>query len=346
MKAAYKSNRGKGIEIKDLSIPKISENEVLIKVKVAAICGTDIHLYNWSNWCENVNAKNPMIIGHEFCGEIVKIGSNVNKVKIGDLVAGETHIPCGKCMLCRTGKQHICRNMKILGVHIDGVFAEYVKIPEICAWKLPKDTPFEIGAIYEPFTIAIHGVLKDKIGGYSTVISGCGPIGLFAIGIASICGANPIFAIDINDYRLDIAKKMADNVLALNPLKDDVIKIVKGKTDGYGADVVIELSGSVEATQIGFKSLRKGGRICLIGLHSKEVSLDLVNEVIYKEATIYGITGREMFSNWYTAEKLISSGKINIKAVLTHKFTLDEIEKAITLAQEGKCGKPLIIISK
>jgi len=148
--------------------------------------------------------------------------------------------------------------MKILGVHTDGVFAEYVKIPEICAWKLPKDTLFEIGAIYEPFTIAINCLLKDKIGGYFTVISGCGPIVLFTIGIASICGANPIFAIDINDYRLDIAKKMADNVLTLNPLKDDVIKIVKGKTDGYGADVVIELSVSVEAIQIGFKSLHKG----------------------------------------------------------------------------------------
>ena len=344
MKAAYKSNRSKGIEIKDLPIPKISENEVLVKVKVAAICGTDIHLYNWSNWCENVNAKNPMIIGHDFCGEVVEVDSNVTKVKVGDLIAGETHIPCGKCMLCRTGKQHICQNIKILGVHTDGVFAEYAKLPEICAWKLSKNTSPEIGAIYEPFTIAVHGVLKDKIGGYSIGILGCGPIGLFAIGVASVCGASQVFAVDINDYRLDIAKKMGDNVITLNPLKDNVIEIIQNKTDGYGADVIIELSGSVEATQIGFKSLRKSGTICLIGLHSKKVSLDLVNDVIYKEATVYGITGREMFNSWYLAEKLISS--INVKAVLTHEFALSEIEKAITLAQEGKCGKPLIIISK
>lgn len=344
MKAVYKSNRRKGIEIVELSVPEISKDEVLVKVKAAAICGTDIHLYEWNDWCENVNAKNPMIIGHEFCGEVVEVGSNVTKVKVGDLVAGETHIPCGKCMLCITGNQHICKDMKILGVHINGAFAEYIKIPEICAWKLSPNTPPEIGAIYEPFGIAVHGVLKDKIGGYSIGILGCGPIGLFAIGVASVCGASQVFAVDINDYRLGIAKKMGDNVITLNPLKDDVIKIIQNKTDGYGVDVIIELSGSVEATQIGFKSLRKSGRISLIGLHSKKVSLDLVNDVIYKEATVYGITGREMFNSWYLAEKIINSGKINIKAVLTHEFPLKETEKAILLAKESKCGKPIIKI--
>ena len=344
MKAAYKSNRSKGIEIKDLPIPKISENEVLVKVKVAAICGTDIHLYYWDQWCENVHAKNPMIIGHEFCGEVAKIGQNVHSVKEGDLVAGETHIPCGKCKLCKTGKQHICKDLKILGVHTDGAFANYIKIPDVCAWKLPKDTAPEIGAIYEPFTIAVHGVLKDKISGCATVIFGCGPIGLFAIGIASVSGANPIFAVDTNDYRLDIAKKMGKNIITLNPLRDDITTVIKSETNGYGADVVIELSGSVEATQTAFDVLCKSGRICLIGLHTQKVPLDLVNNVIYKEALIYGITGREMFDNWYTAEKLINSGKINIKVVLTHKFTLEETEKAILTAKNGNCGKPIILI--
>jgi len=344
MKAVHKSNRGKGIEIIELPIPKISKNEILVKVKKAAICGTDIHLYDWDNWCENVNAKNPMIIGHEFCGEVVEVGSNVTLVKTGDLIAGETHIPCGKCMLCRTGKQHICKDMKILGVHTDGVFAEYAKIPEICAWRLPQNTPYEIGAIYEPFGIAIHGVLKDKIEGCSMVISGCGPIGLFAIGVASFCGANPVFAIDINDFRLNIAKKMGDNIIPLNPLKDNIIEIIKDKTDGYGIDVAIELSGSPQAIKTDFKALRKGGRVSLIGLYSQEVLLDLVNDVIYKEATVYGITGREMFNSWYLTEKIINSGKINIKAVLTHEFPLEETEKAILLVKEGKCGKVIIRI--
>jgi len=344
MKSIYKSERKKGIKLKEISKPIILKNEVLVKVKKAAICGTDIHLYEWNDWCENVNAKNPMVIGHEFCGEVVEVGPNVTKVKLGDLVAGETHIPCGKCMLCRTGKQHICKDMKILGVHTDGAFAEYVKIPEICAWKLSNDIPPEIGAVYEPFGIAVHGVLKDRIGGCSTIVSGCGPIGLFAIGVASACGADKVFAIDINDFRLNIAKKMGDNVIPLNPLKDNIIEVIEDKTDGYGADVVIELSGSPQAIKTDFKALRKGGRVSLIGLYSQEVLLDLVNDLIYKEAIVYGITGREMFNSWYTAEKLIHSGKINIKAVLTHEFSLEETEKAILLAKEGKCGKVIIRI--
>jgi len=346
MKAAYKPNREKGIKIVDLPIPKISAaNEVLVKVKKAAICGTDIHLYDWNQWCENVNAKNPMIIGHEFCGEVVEIGSNVTLIKVGDLIAGETHIPCGKCMLCRTGRQHICRDMKILGVHTDGVFAEYAKIPEICAWKLPSNTPPEIGAIYEPLGIAVHGVLRDKIAGLSTVIIGAGPIGLFAANVASISGAKQVFVIDINEYRLKLATKMGDNIITLNSKKDEVVNIINKETDGLGADVVIELSGSVQGTKTGFNVLAKRGRISLIGLHSQEVPLDLVNNVIYKEATVYGITGREMFNTWYQTENLIKSGKLNIKEVLTHEFSLDEVEKAILLAKEGNCGKQIIRIS-
>jgi len=345
MKAVYKPNREKGIKIVDMPVPKISENEVLVKVKTVAVCGTDIHLYDWNQWCENVNAKNPMIIGHEFCGEVVEIGSNITLVKVGDLIAGETHIPCGKCMLCRTGRQHICRDMKILGVHTNGVFAEYAKIPEICAWKLPSNTPPEMGAIYEPLGIAVHGVLRDKIVGLSTVIIGAGPIGLFAANVASISGAKQVFVVDINEYRLKLATKMGDNIVTLNPKKDEVVNIINKETDGLGADVVIELSGSVQGTKTGFNVLGKGGRISLIGLHSQEVPLDLVNNVIYKEATIYGITGREMFNTWYQTENLIKSGKLNIKEVLTHEFSIDEVEKAILTAKEGNAGKVIIKIS-
>lgn len=342
MKAVYKANRSKGIEIREVSIPEISSNEILVKVKKAAICGTDIHLYEWNNWCENVNAKNPMIIGHEFCGEVVKIGNSVSLIKRGDLISGETHIPCGKCRLCRTGKQHICQNMKILGVHTDGAFAEYIKIPEICAWKIPADTLPEIGAIFEPFGIAVHALLKDKITNRSTVIIGCGPIGLFAINVALISNASKVFAVDINEYRLNIAKKMGINVKTLNPTKDSVRNIIEEGTDGYGADVVIELSGSVKGIQMGFDILSKAGHMSLVGLSSERVPLDLVNHVIYKEATVYGITGREMFDSWYLTERLIQSGKCNINDVLTHEFSLDEVEKAILMAKERNCGKLII----
>jgi threonine 3-dehydrogenase len=345
MKAAYKANRNKGIEVRDIPIPKISSSEVLVKVKKAAICGTDIHLYEWNDWCENVKAKNPMVIGHEFCGEVVEVGSNVKLIKVGDLVAGETHIPCGQCIMCRTGKPHICLNMQIIGVHTDGAFAEYIKIPEICAWKLSKETPPEIGAIYEPFGIAVHGVLKDKVAGLFTVIIGAGPIGIFAAGVASYAGASKVFVVDLNDYRLEMAKKMGENIITLNSSKEDIAKIILEQTGGAGADVVIELSGSVPGTRTAFEVLRKSGRICLIGLHSKEVPLDLVNNVIYKEAVVYGITGREMFETWYLADRLIQSGKININEVITHQFPLDKIEQAILTAKEGNCGKVIINIS-
>jgi threonine 3-dehydrogenase len=345
MRAVYKPNREKGIEIRDLPEPNITDFDVLVRVKAAAVCGSDIHLYNWNEWCENVNAKNPMIIGHEFCGEVVEVGSAVTLVKPGDLIAGETHIPCGVCMLCRTGKQHICQSMKIVGVHTDGAFAEYTSIPEVCAYTIPPDTDPQIGAIFEPFTIAVHGVLKDRVGGCSTAIFGCGPIGLFAVNVASVCGAYPVFAIDINDYRLGIAQKMGEGVVTLNPNRDDIAGTIREHTKGYGADVVIELAGSPEATRTGFASLRKSGRICVIGLHSQEVSLDFVNNVTYKEATVYGVTGREMFDSWYLAENLLRSGRINIRDVVTHEFSLEETEQAILKAQVGDCGKPVIRIS-
>ena len=342
MKAAYKAKREKGIEIRDVPVPKISSNEVMVKVKKAAVCGTDIHLYEWNDWCENVKAKNPMIIGHEFCGEVIEVGKLVNSIQKGDLVAAETHIPCGQCNMCRTGKQHICQNMKIIGVHTDGAFAEYVKIPEVCAWKLPDNTPTEIGAAYEPFGIAVHGVLKEKIAGLSAVIIGAGPIGLFAANVASVSGASQVFVVDINNYRLNLAKKMGQDIIILNPTKEDVVKEIREKTGGTGADVVIELSGSVAGTRTGFEVVGKGGRVSLIGLHSQEVLLDLVNNVIYKETTIYGITGREMFNSWYLADSLIQSGRCNMKEVLTHEFSLDETEKAILTAKKGQCGKIVI----
>lgn len=342
MKAAFKAKREKGIEIRDVPVPKISSNEVMVKVKKAAVCGTDIHLYEWNDWCENVKAKNPMIIGHEFCGEVIEVGKLVNSIQKGDLVAAETHIPCGQCNMCRTGKQHICQNMKIIGVHTDGAFAEYIKIPEVCAWKLPDNTPTEIGAAYEPFGIAVHGVLKEKITGLSAVIIGAGPIGLFAANVASVSGASQVFVVDINNYRLNLAKKMGQDIITLNSTQDDVVKEIREKTGGTGADVVIELSGSAAGTRTGFEVVGKGGRISLIGLHSQEVLLDLVNNVIYKETTIYGITGREMFNSWYLADSLIQSGRCNMKEVLTHEFSLDETEKAILTAKKGQCGKIVI----
>ncbi len=345
MKAACKVDREKGIVIKDVPVPEIGENDVLIKVKKAAVCGTDIHLYHWNQWCENVNAKNPMVIGHEFCGEIVETGRNVTTLKKGDLVAAETHIPCGNCFLCKTGQEHICLNMKIIGVHTDGAFAEYASIPAVCAWKLDKNLDPEIGAIYEPFGIGVHALSKENFAGKTVLITGCGPIGLFTINLIDMAGADKIFAVDLNQYRLDLASKMGKNIISLNPDKTDVNMTIMGSTANLGIDIVIELTGSLSATRLGFDLLKKSGTIILVGLHSDDVPLDLVNNVIYKEATIYGITGREMFASWYGADKLILNEKSKAQEVITHRFSLDETENAILTAADGNCGKVIIDIN-
>ncbi|MFW5889474.1 MAG: L-threonine 3-dehydrogenase [Bacillota bacterium] len=344
MKAACKVDRNKGIKIKDVPIPEVEENDVLVKVKKAAVCGTDIHLYNWNQWCENVNAKNPMVIGHEFCGEIVETGRNVKELEKGDLIAAETHIPCGTCFLCKTGKQHICLNMKIIGVHTDGAFAEYAKIPAVCAWKLDKDINPDIGAIYEPFGIGVHALSKENFAGKTVLVTGCGPIGLFTINLIEIAGADKIFAVDLNEYRLDLATKMGKNIIPINPGKVNGLNKVMEATSNIGVDIVVELTGSSPATRLGFEVLKKNGTVILVGLHDDDVPLDLVNNVIYKEATIFGVTGREMFDSWYGADKLILSEKSKAKEVITHRFSLEETEQAILTASEGNCGKVIIDI--
>jgi len=343
MKAIVKEREGVGASLKDVSMPEVKPNDVLVKVETAAICGTDIHIYNWTQYAKNVNVPLPLIFGHEFSGEVVEIGKNVSQIKVGDIVAGETHIPCGKCYQCKTGNQHICQNMKILGVHVNGAFAEYVAIPEVCAWKLPTNFSFDIGAIYEPLGVAVHAIFADKIAGQNIIIFGCGPIGLFAVGLAKFAGATQLIAVDIIEERLNLAKKMGATI-AINAKEEKVKEKVLDLTRGIGVDVFVDLSGSPDAIRQGFNILRKGGRVSLVGLPSSTVELDLVNSVIYKEAKIYGITGREMFSTWYKMTAIMESGKFDPRPVITDKFNLSEFQKAIKLAGTSTRGKILIKI--
>ncbi len=341
MKAIMKVNRSKGVVLKDIDVPKIKPDEMLVKVKSAAICGTDIHLYHWNEWCENVGAKNPMVIGHEYCGEVVEVGNLVKNFKVGDLVCAETHIPCGICFQCRTGNQHVCNNMKIIGVHTDGAFAEYTVLPEACAWKLDESTDPSIGAIYEPFGIAVHALQAEQVAGVPVVVLGCGPIGCFATEVAKAFGASQVFAVDRNEPRLRMARQMGADY-TINTNTDNLEEIVLSKTNGLGAGAIIELTGSEAALNSGLKALRKGGWVSLIGLHSKKTSLDLVNDVIYKEARIYGITGRHMYKSWYAADEIIRSGMVTPEKVITHHFKLEKVEEAIQLAQSGDAGKIII----
>lgn len=341
MKAIMKKTAAPGAELVDVDVPSIGPKDVLIEVKTAAICGTDIHIYDWTKFAQD-RIKPPMIFGHEVCGDVVEVGSEVDTLKKGDRIAVETHIPCGQCFQCQTGSQHICEKMAIVGVHTDGVFAEYTSIPAVCCWKLPPDTDPDLGAILEPIGVAVHGAMVDDINGKSVAVFGCGPIGLFGIGTVAAMGATKIFALEPNPYRLAMATKFAPDAVLIDPVKQDAVKIIKDATGGRGVDVALEISGAPPATKMAFQVLRLGGRVSLTGLPSATVELDTPVDIIYKEATVYGTTGRLMWDTWWRMQTLLDSGKFDPMPAITHRLPLAEVGKGVELARTGQAGKVLL----
>src|SRR5205807_1173485 len=286
MLAVVKPKAAPGAEIREVKVPGFGRTDVLVRVKVASICGTDLHIYEWDRWAQN-RIHPPLIPGHEFCGEVVAYGAEVTSVKEGDFVSAEMHVACGKCLQCRTGEAHICQNVKIIGVDADGAFAEYVVIPESNIWKLDPAIPQEYASILDPLGNAVHTVLAGEIAAKTVAIVGCGPIGLFSIAVARAVGAAQVFAIEINEHRAELARKMkADYVL--NPAKEDVKKTVFEATGGVGVDVVLEMSGKTPGIRLGFDILRLGGRVSLLGIPSKPVELNFAEDLIFKGATVQG----------------------------------------------------------
>ena len=342
MKAIAKTKPGKGFEIIDAPIPKIDKNEVLIKVKASTICGTDLHIYKWDKWSSE-RIRLPRIVGHEMSGEIVEVGKDVKDLKPGDFVSVETHIICGKCYACKNNKQEVCVNLKILGIDIDGSYAEYVAVPVQNCWINDKSLPPEIASLKEPLGNAVDTVLSEDVSGKSILITGCGPLGLLSIGVAKASGAYPIIATEINEYRIKKAKEMgADYVI--NPLKEKVYEKIMEITKGNGVDVFCEVSGSESALIEGLKATSFGGRVSILGLFKDEIKFDINNLVVLKGLKIYGITGRKIYSTWYKTSSLIDSGILDISPVLTHRFKLEEFEKAFDLMEKGECGKIAFII--
>ena len=341
MKAIMKKTAAPGAELVDVDVPSIGPKDVLIEVKAAAICGTDIHIYDWTKFAQD-RIKPPMIFGHEVCGDVVEVGSEVDTLKKGDRIAVETHIPCGQCFQCQTGSQHICEKMAIVGVHTDGVFAEYASIPAVCCWKLPPGTDPDLAAILEPIGVAVHGAMVDDINGKSVAVFGCGPIGLFGIGTVAAMGATKIFAMEPNPARLAMATKFAPDAVLIDPVKQDVVKIIKDATGGRGVDVALEISGAPPATKMAFQVLRLGGRVSLTGLPSATVELDTPTDIIYKEATVYGTTGRLMWKTWWQMQTLLDSGKFDPMPAITHRLPLAEVGKGVELARTGQAGKVLL----
>jgi threonine 3-dehydrogenase len=337
MKALMKDKSVRGATFTDLPIPKIGDDDLLVRVQAAAICGTDIHIYQWNEYAAS-RIKLPLLFGHEYAAEVLEVGKNVTNFKKGDRVAAETHVPCGHCYQCHTGLQHICKDMKILGVHMNGAFAEYSILPAVCAWKLDPAISYEIGATMEPFGIGVHAMSKTKPAGKKVIVFGCGPIGIYAQMVAKLSGAEYVIGVDITKERLDLAKKMGTDIV-LNHKEIDVVSEVDRITKGFGTDIVIELTGNKAVVNDATRTLRRGGDIVLVGLYSGLVELDLVNNVIYKEANVYGVTGRIMWDTWWTAQSIILSGKMDVRPVITHYFDLIDFDKAFQLAESAKTGK-------
>lgn len=342
MKAILKESPGRGAAIKDIPIPKPGPKEVLIKVKMGAICGSDVHIYNWSEWAQAVVPSLPHILGHEFAGEIVEVGNEVVHLKPGDHVAGETHIPCDNCYLCLTGQRHICQFMKVYGVHSQGIFSEYAVLPEPCAVKIPKEIPIPVATMMEPCGVAVHGLSQGVVSGKKLTIFGCGPIGLFAVQAAVAYGASCIYAIDLSENRLQMAKSFGATKV-FHAEKDPLEKIIFEETKGLGVDMVLEISGQQKAYDQGLRILRKGGTFVIIGVAAKPIQLEIPTNIMYKEAKLFGITGREMYRTWYQVIDLIQSGKVNLEKVITHRLPPEEFEEAFRIAMEAQHGKVAFI---
>ena len=340
MLAVVKPEAAPGAEVREVPVPVFGRTDVLVRVKVASICGTDLHIYNWDRWAQN-RIKPPLIPGHEFCGEVVAFGNEVTSVKPGDFVSAEMHVACGKCLQCRTGEAHICQNVKIIGVDANGAFAEYVVIPESNIWKLDSSIPVEYASILDPLGNAVHTVLAGEIAAKTVAVTGCGPIGLFSIAVAKAVGATSVFAIEVNQHRAKIAREMqADYVL--NPVQEDVTGIVMEKTGGLGVDVVLEMAGHPDSIRTAFDIVRRGGRISLLGLTSKPISLNFSEDIIFKGITIQGINGRRMYQTWYQMTALLKSGKLNLRPVITDRIPLTDFAKAMERLKTGEASKILV----
>jgi threonine 3-dehydrogenase len=340
MLAVVKPDPKPGAVVREVKVPEIGLTDVLVQVKMASICGTDLHIYEWDRWAQH-RIHPPLIPGHEFCGHVVAVGNEVTSVKEGDFVSAEMHVACGKCLQCRIGEAHICQDVKILGVDADGAFAEFVRIPESNIWKLDPAIPQEYASILDPLGNAVHTVLAGEIAARTVAITGCGPIGLFAIAVARACGATQVFAIEVNAHRRDIARQMkADHVL--DPTTQDVRQAVLDATGGVGVDVVLEMAGHPDAIRTAFDIVRRGGRISLLGLTSKPISLNFSEDIIFKGITVQGISGRRMYQTWYQMTALLKAGKLDLHPVITDRIAMRDFSKGMERLKSGKASKILV----
>ncbi|MBZ6386309.1 MULTISPECIES: L-threonine 3-dehydrogenase [Pantoea] len=339
MKALAKLHAQEGIwMVTDAPIPEPGHNDLLIKIRKTAICGTDIHIYNWDDWSRKTIPV-PMIVGHEYVGEVVAIGQEVRGFSIGDRVSGEGHITCGHCRNCRAGRTHLCRNTIGVGVNRQGCFAEYLVIPAFNAFRIPDNISDELAAIFDPFGNAVHTALSFDLVGEDVLISGAGPIGIMAAAVCKHVGARNVVITDINDYRLELARKMGVT-RAVNVAHEDLRVVMRelGMTEGF--DVGLEMSGAPPAFRTLLEVMNHGGRIALLGIPPGEMAIDW-NQVIFKGLFIKGIYGREMFETWYKMAALIQSG-LDLTPVITHRYSIDDFQQGFDEMRSGRSGKVVL----
>lgn len=339
MKALSKQEAREGLWMVEAPVPAPGPNDLLIRVRHSSICGTDVHIYNWDSWAQKTIPV-PMVVGHEYVGVVAAVGSEVRGFAVGDRVSGEGHVTCGHCRNCRAGRRHLCRNTLGVGVNRPGSFAEYLVLPAFNAFKLPDDIPDRIAAIFDPFGNAVHTALSFDLVGEDVLITGAGPIGVMAAAVARHVGARNVVVTDVNDYRLDLARRMGAT-RAVNVAREDLWEVAQaelGMTEGF--DVGLEMSGSGAAFAQMVGVMNHGGKVAILGIPSGRVDIDW-NAVIFKMLTLKGIYGREMFETWYKMTALIQSG-LDLTPVLTHRFSIDDFQKGFDAMLSGQSGKVIL----
>jgi len=338
MKALAKIKAEPGIWMIDTPEPEVGHNDIKIKIKKSSICGTDVHIYNWDQWSQK-EVPVPMVVGHEYVGIVVELGQEVKGLAIGDRVSGEGHITCGYCRNCRGGRRHLCRNTVGVGVNRPGSFAQYLVIPAFNAFKIADEISDDLAAIFDPYGNAVHTALSFDLVGEDVLITGAGPIGIMAAAICKHVGARHVVVTDVNDYRLQLCKKLGATV-AVNITQQNLTEVMAdlGMTEGF--DVGLEMSGVPQAFNNMLDTMNNGGRIAILGIPSRPIEFD-VNKVIFKGLTLKGIYGREMFETWYKMASLLQSG-LNISDVITHHFHIDDFQQGFDMMRSGQSGKVIL----
>ena len=338
MKSLSKAKSQVGIWMTDTPEPETGPNDIKVKIRKTAICGTDVHIYNWDDWAQKTIPV-PMVVGHEYVGEVVEIGQEVRGFNIGDRVSGEGHITCGYCRNCRAGRRHLCRNTFGVGVDRDGAFAEYLVIPAYNAFKIPDDISDDLASIFDPFGNAVHTALSFGLVGEDVLITGAGPIGIMAAAIAKHVGARHVVITDINEYRLDLARKMGAS-RAVNVANEDLKDVMNdlGMTEGF--DVGMEMSGVPVAFRDMLDKMNNGGKIAMLGIPPSDMGIDW-DKVIFKGLTVKGIYGREMFETWYKMASLVQSG-LDLSPIITHHYSVDDFQQGFDMMRSGQSGKVIL----